>query len=772
MKNKDHPNNGKLLEGNCISRIFFHYMYKVIKKGGKKIYQYTDLYELEENQKFDKVYNDFIKYLTKQSKKGWNFQKCFIRFILPTWYLKLIGNLIANILALSYPFLLRAIINWFTADDPSDKSGYWLVCIIFVVSLSRSIFIVQGMAAGRRCMILIYHIIYGMYFNKIERISLKCSNYLNITKVTNSLTKDVLRIVLTMLTSHQLIISPLLMIIYIILLSLEIGWVSLIGLAVLFVITLSQFLLSRFISKISKNKFLKADERNKQIKNSIFGIKSIKFNAWEPVIQRIVDQLRKKELSSSYKLLAIRSIVDGIIFVMPMICALICIVVYQELYSPLSLGSIFYVIFTFNLFGNPMRVFFFSIMNLFEAKVSFQRLKQTMSYPDETEEDDLRRNDEDMELGVCEIKDGKFSFISEELVEMTNRFLGIKNNVKTDCKPVLEDINLKISKGEFVAVIGEVGAGKSALLKAFSKSLFKERGEVRKNGKLAYIPQEAFLANATFKNNIILGGEVNNEKYEEVIKNCELLPDIRILTGGDQTEIGERGINLSGGQKQRISIARAIYADADIYLIDDSLSALDAHVGQNIFKNVFKGMIADKTKIMVTHALQYLNEVDRIVFIDKGRIVGEGSFTELKQRNELFQEFVKEQEKKQESMLSRSIIRPKQPNTTELMKNNKNMINGKRKESIAENDEDKAKEAFPDKEKDKLKTNATIERTAGKGRLIKKESRFTGQVNFKVYMKYFSAAGWPFFLFNMFLIILGPRARAAGSTRPCAPCPA
>lgn len=158
--------------------------------------------------------------------------------------------------------------------------------------------------------------------------------------------------------------------------------------------------------------------------------------------------------------------------------------------------------------------------------------------------------------------------------------------------------------------MGGVGSGKSSLLLSCLDELDKKSGSIRTNGKIAFVPQTAFLLNASFRDNICFGQNFEQAKYEEAVVSCRLVDDLETFTGGDITEIGERGINLSGGQKQRVSLARAIYANADIYLIDDALSALDAEVGRQIFEGVLKTKLSGKTIIMVTHAQYILDQVD------------------------------------------------------------------------------------------------------------------------------------------------------------------
>lgn len=200
-------------------------------------------------------------------------------------------------------------------------------------------------------------------------------------------------------------------------------------------------------------------------------------------------------------------------------------------------------------------------------------------------------------------------------------------------------------------VIGPVGCGKSSILKSIMGLLHKKSGRLQKHGKISYIPQESFLINNTFRQNIIFGHEFDEQKYRRVIEIAQLQPDLDVIKGGEFAEIGEKGLNLSGGQKQRISIARAIYADTDIVLIDDSLSALDAHVGKRIFNQVFMDQFVKrgKTVIMCTHVLEYLGQADHVVFMENGQIVCQGKFEDLKDSDPDFRTFISDGDRKKSS---------------------------------------------------------------------------------------------------------------------------
>lgn len=228
---------------------------------------------------------------------------------------------------------------------------------------------------------------------------------------------------------------------------------------------------------------------------------------------------------------------------------------------------------------------------------------------------------------------------------------------------VLKNLNFSIKKGEFVCLIGDVGSGKSSFLSALLGDLlylphekyqsihanmikddnvkqtinnchqtqyFYDQSPIVIDGTTSYVQQTPWIQNKTIRDNICFGQPYETRKYDRVIKMCELSRDLEILPAGDMTEIGEKGINLSGGQKARISLARAVYAERDIILMDDPISALDANVKKAIFQNVFVGELKDKTRILVTHAVDFLHLVDRIVLFKEGQIILQGSYEELK----------------------------------------------------------------------------------------------------------------------------------------------
>lgn len=234
-------------------------------------------------------------------------------------------------------------------------------------------------------------------------------------------------------------------------------------------------------------------------------------------------------------------------------------------------------------------------------------------------------------------------------------------------KKTLEDITFTAGPSELVAIVGEVGSGKSSLISAILGEIPKISGRVCTKGRVAYVPQQAWMQNATVKANILFGRELEDKRYRQTLKVCELEHDLDVLPAGEKTEIGEKGINLSGGQKQRISLARSVYSDADIYLMDDPLSALDAHVGKDIFDNCICGVLKGKCRILVTHQLQHVRKCDKIILLRDGHIHEMGTYSELMGAKGEFARLIETHttEVKDEEQKEEEVKKPKKEGETE-----------------------------------------------------------------------------------------------------------
>ena len=191
-------------------------------------------------------------------------------------------------------------------------------------------------------------------------------------------------------------------------------------------------------------------------------------------------------------------------------------------------------------------------------------------------------------------------------------------------------ITLTIRKGEMLAITGVVGSGKSSLLTAILRELPLRKGTLSIHGKVAYVPQIPWVFSGTVRENILFGLPFQEERFQRVVHVCGLVKDLSDFVRGDLTEIGQRGVSLSGGQKARVGLARAVYSNADIYLLDDPLSAVDTKVGRKLFDSCILGELSGRIRLLATHQLQYLKNVNRIAVIEKGSVAYQGSYDELK----------------------------------------------------------------------------------------------------------------------------------------------
>ncbi|CAO2034161.1 unnamed protein product [Urochloa humidicola] len=422
-----------------------------------------------------------------------------------------------------------------------------------------------------------------------------------------------------------------------------------------------------------QSKFLgKRDERMKAITELLGYIRVIKLQAWEKKFGDKIRELREEELGwlakSMYFMCANTIVLWSGPLAMTVLVFGTCVLTGVQL----DAGKVFTATAFFHMLDGPMQSFPEAISAVTQATVSLGRLDKFLQ---EAELDDtaVERVDDDgiangeVVVAVC---DGVFAWDMrgkkerKEGDEDDDDMEGEEGedddmegeesedddmdhddddenedeeeddeDKDVDVTPVLEtvlkEINMEVRKGELVAVVGTVGSGKSSLLSCIMGEMEKASGTVRVCGSTAYVSQTAWIQNGTIQENILFGQQMHPERYKEVIRSCCLEKDLEMMEFGDQTEIGERGINLSGGQKQRIQLARAAYQDCSIYFLDDVFSAVDAHTGSHIFKECLRGTLKGKTIILVTHQVDFLHNVDNIFVMRDGMIAQSGKYDEL-----------------------------------------------------------------------------------------------------------------------------------------------
>ncbi|XP_041117373.1 canalicular multispecific organic anion transporter 1 isoform X3 [Polyodon spathula] len=375
------------------------------------------------------------------------------------------------------------------------------------------------------------------------------------------------------------------------------------------------------VYKKTKNMKYK-DKRMKFMNEILNGIKILKIYAWEPSFEAQILGIREKELKVMKSFSYLASISTFIFTCAPFLVSLASFAVFVSISSDnvLTAEKAFTSISLFNILRFPLAMLPMLISSMVQAAVSVKRLEKFLGGTDL--DDSAIHHDPSFNTAV--------SFCDAS-------FAWDKNG-----EPVLKNISLDIKPGSLIAVVGAVGSGKSSMVSSMLGEMENIRGHINIKGSVAYVPQQAWIQNATVRDNILFGSVLEQEHYQRVLEACALLPDLALLPGGDQTEIGEKGINLSGGQKQRVSLARAAYNHADLYILDDPLSAVDAHVGKHLFEKVVgpHGLLKDKTRILVTHGVSFLPHVDEIVVLVNGELSEIGSYQSLQASGGAFSEFL------------------------------------------------------------------------------------------------------------------------------------
>ena len=291
----------------------------------------------------------------------------------------------------------------------------------------------------------------------------------------------------------------------------------------------------------------------------------------------------------------------------------------------------------------------YGFLGVYEAYVSIKRIQEFLlledlpgvchdhategTYNTERSASKLNRTPSDQQEKICEVH-GVVIDKEERMAKPTSLIVSISTSKKTirDDEFILQDVEFTTTSHSLTVITGPVGSGKSTLLSAIAGEGSCAAGTITWPPSVVYVPQIPWVFSGTIRQNILFGQPYDEAVYSRVVEACCLTEDFQAFPNGDQTVVGERGAVLSGGQRARISLARAVYVDADVYLLDDPLSAVDVKVGQQIFEGCIKGILGSKTRVLTTHQEQHMKEADEVIALYKGRVLGKGSFTELQER--------------------------------------------------------------------------------------------------------------------------------------------
>uniref|UniRef100_A0A3P9MLX9 ATP-binding cassette, sub-family C (CFTR/MRP), member 4 n=1 Tax=Oryzias latipes TaxID=8090 RepID=A0A3P9MLX9_ORYLA len=473
------------------------------------------------------------------------------------------------------------------------------------------------------------------FFNLFEALSLSKSAMGKTTtgQIVNLLSNDVNKFDEVTIHLHFLWVAPLQAAVVVGLLWMEIGPSCLAGMVVLMLLMPTQTMFGRLFSKFRSKTAALTDNRIRTMNEVVSGIRIIKMYAWEKPFAALVSDVRNKEISKIMKSSYLRGLNMASFFCASKIILFVTFTLYVLLGNTISASRVFVTVSLYTAVRLTVTLFFPSaIEKLFESRVSIRRIQEFLLL------------DEITKGGSALPPEDK----KENSVELQNLTCYWDKNLDA---PTLQNVSFTLKSNQLLAVIGPVGAGKSSLLSAILGELPAEKGVLKVKGQMTYAAQQPWVFPGTIRSNILFGKEFDQQKYDRVIKACALKRDLELLPGGDQTVIGDRGATLSGGQKARVNLARAVYQEADVYLLDDPLSAVDAEVGRHLFEKCICGVLRKKPRVLVTHQLQYLTEADQILILKEGHMVARGTYTELLQSGVDFASLLKKEEEEEEQQL-------------------------------------------------------------------------------------------------------------------------
>uniref|UniRef100_A0A1D1XDX3 ABC transporter C family member 3 n=1 Tax=Anthurium amnicola TaxID=1678845 RepID=A0A1D1XDX3_9ARAE len=519
-------------------------------------------------------------------------------------------------------------------------------------------------------------------------------------EVINLMSVDADRIGLFSWYMHDLWMVPIQVTLALLILYSSLGLASLAALAATVVVMLANVPLGRMQEKYQEKLMASKDTRMKAMSEILRNMRILKLQAWEMKFLSRIIELRKKETGWLSKYVYTSAMITFVFWGAPTFVSVVTFGACMLMGIPLESGKVLSALATFRILQEPIYNLPDTISMVIQTKVSLDRIAAFLRL-EELQPDVVEKLPSGTSDVAVEVNDGSFSW------EASSE------------NPTLKDLNFRILHGMRVAVCGTVGSGKSSLLSCILGEVPKISGNVRLCGTTAYVSQSPWIQSGKIEDNILFGKEMDRSKYEHVLEACSLKKDLEILPFGDQTVIGERGINLSGGQKQRVQIARALYHDADIFLFDDPFSAVDAHTGSHLFKECLLGMLSSKTVIYVTHQVEFLPSADLILVMKHGKVTQAGKYEEILGSGTDFMELVGAHK---DALSALDAVNLSPESTSGAIENMESHPKTMHKEDI------------------KVE-NGKIDDIAGQnGQLVQEEEREKGRVDFSVYWRYTTTA--------------------------------
>ncbi|KAE8625593.1 hypothetical protein XENTR_v10006329 [Xenopus tropicalis] len=552
---------------------------------------------------------------------------------------------------------IRALLEYANTLKHDLRYGLILASGIFAAELVRSWSFALHWAMNYRTGVRLKGAVLALAFKKM--LKLKQSNDIRTGELLNMCSSDGQRLFEAASIGCMLAAGPVIGIMGLVYTALFLGPSALLGSSVFIIFYPFMMLASKLTAYFRKKCIVVTDRRVRLMNEILNSIKFIKMYAWENTFRNKIQDIRSEEKTFLEKAGYVQSITSGVAPVVVVVASVCTFTLHMALGYNLNAAEAFTVVTVFNSMTSALKMIPLAVKAASEASISISRFQKLFLM----EESDMRNNQRLLSNDLIDFSGAYFSWSSdvrsstlekqkeaeqkqEEFKETQNLINGhylfssseskqIVNGTNAseyivcEHKAALININFTVQKSKLIGICGSVGSGKTSLILSILGQMTLLEGTVTVSGRIAYAAQQAWIFNESLRENILFGEEYKEKKYQRVLKTCCLYPDIESLPHGDLTEIGERGTNLSGGQRQRISLARALYSERSVVLLDDPLSAVDVQVGAQLFKKAIKHGMMNRIVLFVTHQLQYLVECDEVLMMKNGSIAEQGTHEEL-----------------------------------------------------------------------------------------------------------------------------------------------
>ncbi|XP_017228295.2 ABC transporter C family member 5 [Daucus carota subsp. sativus] len=630
---------------------------------------------------------------------------------------------VATIVSYVGPYMISDFVDYLGGIETYPHEGYILAGTFFIAKLLETLITRQWYIGVDILGMHVKSALTAMVYRKGLRISSLAKQSHSSGEIVNYMAVDVQRVGDYCWYLHDIWMLPLQIILALCILYKNVGLASIATLISTIISIVATIPLARIQEDYQDKLMASKDERMRKTSECLRNMRILKLQAWEDRYRLMLEEMRNVEFKWLRKALYSQAFITFIFWSSPIFVSAVTFATSILLGGELTAGRVLSALATFRILQEPLRNFPDLVSMMAQTKVSLDRLSGFL-LEEELQEDatvSLPRGFTDV---AVEIIDGEFCWDPSS---------------SSSSRPTLSDIHLKVEKGMRVAVCGMVGSGKSSFLSCILGEIPKTSGEVRICGSSAYVSQSAWIQSGNIEENILFGSPMDKAKYKSVINACSLKKDLELFSHGDQTIIGDRGINLSGGQKQRMQLARALYQDADIYLLDDPFSAVDAHTGSELFKEYIMSALATKTVIFVTHQVEFLQATDLILVIKEGRITQAGKYDELLQAGTDFDALVSAHHEAIEAL---DIPVQSSADSSEFHSLDEEIQLSDKCESIIGNAQISAKEVqeIGTSSDQKLIKEKKKAKRSRKKQLVQEEERERGRISMRVYLSYMTAA--------------------------------